>query len=93
MDPFAFMLLALATHRVTRLITTDTIFSGLREKIWNKWPPTTKFGYFFTCNWCAGLWVSAVAITCYMLVPYPTYVVSLVLAVSSVVGIISNKLD
>lgn len=93
-DVFTFIILALATHRITRLITTDTIFNGLRERIWNKFPPNrVNLGYLITCDWCTSLWVSAMVIPAYLLAPTPTIVVSLVLATSSVVGILAARVN
>jgi len=35
-----FILLALATYRVTRLLVRDTIFANLRNKFWDRYPVT-----------------------------------------------------
>jgi hypothetical protein len=92
-DLFTFFILALAAHRLTRLVTTDTIFSPLREKIWNKFPPDrVNLGYLITCDWCTSIWVSAILISSYLLIPYPTLVVSLVLAISTIVGYLAARI-
>ncbi len=92
-DLFTFVILALASHRLTRLITTDTIFSPLRERIWNKFPPDrVNLGYLITCDWCTSIWVSAVVICSYLLIPYATVVVSLVLAISTIVGYLAARI-
>lgn len=92
-DLFTFAILALASHRLTRLITTDTIFSPLRERIWNKFPPDrVNLGYLITCDWCTSIWVSTVVICSYLLIPYPTVVVSLVLAISTIVGYLAARI-
>jgi len=93
LDLFPFLLLTLAAFRVTRLITTDTILEPVRNKICSKWPPSTQFGYLFTCNWCTGMWVAGATIGFYALFPYQTLMVSLVLSISALVGIISTHLD
>lgn len=91
-DPFQFIILALAIYRVTRLVTTDTIFNSLREKIWNKFPPhRVNLGYLITCDWCTSIWVAAIFITLYLLLPSIVFVVSLVLATSAVAGIIAAR--
>jgi hypothetical protein len=92
-DIFSYVLLVLASYRITRAVTTDTIFESAREKVWKKYPPSTKLGYLITCNWCTGFWISLVVVGCYLLVPYATYVVSLVLSTSALVGIISSKAE
>jgi hypothetical protein len=55
-DALNFLILALAIFRLTRLVTTDTIFNELREKIWNKFPPNRiNLGYLITCDWCTSI--------------------------------------
>lgn len=51
---------SLATFRLTRLITTDTITEGLREKVWENHPPeSSKLGYLLTCDHCASVYAGA----------------------------------
>jgi hypothetical protein len=91
-DLFTFAILALATFRLTRLVTTDSIFDPLREKIWNKFPPNKiNIGYLITCDWCTSIWVAAVMIPAYLLAPQVVFVVSLVLATSAVVGFLAAR--
>ncbi len=91
-DPFTFVILALAAFRITRLITTDRIFDSLREKIWNKFPPNrVNIGYLITCDWCTSIWVAPIVIFSYVLVPSVVFVVSLVLATSAVVGFLAAR--
>jgi hypothetical protein len=91
-DPFTFVILALAAFRITRLITTDTIFDPIREKIWNKYPPNRiNIGYLITCDWCTSIWVAPIVIFSYLLVPSVVFVVSLVLATSAVVGFLAAR--
>jgi hypothetical protein len=90
---FTYIILALASYRLTRLLTTDVIFESLREKVWKKFPPSTKFGYLFTCNWCMSIWTSFALIGLFLVVPMIAYVVSLVLSISAIVGVIASRLD
>jgi hypothetical protein len=92
-DPFLFLLLSLGAFRLTRLVTADAITEPLRQKIWSKFPPNTFLGYLITCNWCFGMYISILFALGYFLVPTVMYVVSLVLSISAVIGLISNKLD
>lgn len=92
-DLFTYILLVLASYRVTRLITTDTILEFIREKIWKRYPPSTMLGYLITCNWCTGFWVSLAFVVAQILVPDVTFVVSLVLSTSALVGIIASKAE
>ena len=51
---------ALATYRLTRLITTDTITEPLREMWWRRFPPeTSKLGYIPTCDHCSAVYAAA----------------------------------
>jgi hypothetical protein len=83
------ILLSLAAFRLTRLVTTDTVTDGIRNQIWKKFPPSTKLGYLITCNWCTGFWVSLLLGCLWLVIPEALTVVSLVLAVSALVGLIS----
>lgn len=91
--PTLFFVLVLATSRLTRLLTTDLIFEPMREKIWKKYPPSTKFGYLFTCNWCMSIWAALLLILLFIALPLIAYVVSLVLSISAIVGFVASRLD
>jgi hypothetical protein len=93
LDPFTYIIIALAAFRLTRFVTTDAIFESIREKIWKKYPPSTKLGYLITCNWCSGFWISIILVIGLIVLPVVTYVVSLVLSISTIVGLVANKLD
>jgi hypothetical protein len=88
-----FVILALAAFRLTHLITTDAIADGFRTKVWKKFPPSTKIGYLITCNWCTGFWVSIFLVISYLVLPVATLVVSLVLAISASIGLISAWIE
>jgi Protein of unknown function (DUF1360) len=93
MELFPFLIVALAGHRITRFLVSDMLFEPVRAKIWSKFPPNTKFGYLFTCFWCLGFWVSLILVICYFLFPYWVSVVSLVLSISSIIGIIASRTE
>lgn len=87
-----FLLLALGTYRLTRLLVEDTIFEPIRERIFERYPPEcSRFGYLFTCYWCMGFWISLLFVLCYILVPTATLIASLVLALSAITGLISER--
>jgi hypothetical protein len=91
-DLLSFILLALAAYRIGKLIIEDVIFEKIREKIFKKFPPeSTKTGYFFTCYWCTSLWVATLLTVGYILVPSIMLIICLPLALSAVVGILSEK--
>jgi hypothetical protein len=88
-----FTILTLAAFRLTHLVTTDVILDGFRNKVWSKYPPNTKLGYLITCNWCTGFWAALFVIIFYICLPQAAFVVSLVLAISALVGIFSSWLE
>jgi hypothetical protein len=92
-DLLTYLILILAAYRTTRLITTDVVLDGFRNWVWARQDPGTKIGYLISCNWCTGFWVSLVFILGHLLVPNVTFVVSLVLSTSALVGIISSKAE
>ena len=82
-----FFVLSLAVFRVVRFLTKDFLIEGLRNRLWNRFPPeTTKLGYFSTCAWCLGFWFSLVFFFCYTILPLQTLWISYVLALSTIVG-------
>jgi hypothetical protein len=85
-------ILLLAVYRGTRFLIEDHLAEPLRERIWKKYPPHTKFGYLFTCYWCMSFWVASMAIICYTIVPTATVLLSLPFALSAIVGYISTKI-
>lgn len=88
-----FVILALGAYRLTHLITTDAIADGFRNWVWSKYDPTTKIGYLITCNWCTGFWVSILFVLGFLILPQLTLVVSLILAISAVVGLLSAWIE
>ena len=93
-DLVFFIILALASWRITRFLIEDHLFGPLRDRIWSKFPPeSTKIGYLFTCYWCMGFWVAAIVVVSYILVPVVAIPVLTVFALSAIVGLIDTKLN
>lgn len=88
-----FAILSLAAYRITHFIVADTLFEPVRDKIWKKFPPSTKIGYLFTCYWCMGFWISLFVVVLAYLLPEITFVVSLILAISAIIGIIATRVE
>ena len=88
-----FVILALGAYRLTHLITTDAIADGFRNWVWSKYSPMTKIGYLITCNWCTGFWVSLLFVVGASVLPQITFVVSLLLAISAVIGLLSAWIE
>lgn len=70
MEAFDIALLLLATLRVTRFITTDSLgqwwfYAPLAKRVYRKTPPGTWSSRYLeglTCPFCVGFWIGAVGI-------------------------------
>jgi hypothetical protein len=91
-----YVLLTLASWRLTRLFVYDTVTKFIREQFWDvkkvgkgyqlekpKTGPRRTLADLFDCPWCVGVWVSASVIFFYLLTSYMIFPVVL-LAVSAV---------
>ncbi len=105
---YEFLLLSLAAWRVYRLIAEDTILDPIRNRVlrldpnWEKEGDDPgddyrmKWGIFLTCAFCAGFWVSGIALALYCLVVEWIGVFSFLVcwfAISAVVAIVAKNLD
>lgn len=60
MDPIALLVAALATARLTRLVTTDRITNAPRNWVLRKLRSDSKLAYLIVCDWCASFYIGAV---------------------------------
>ena len=94
--PFEFIILSLATFRLTRLVVHDRITAFFREQFYNarslksgiilekpKSGARRTLADLFSCQWCFSMWAGAVIIFSYELTPYAWYPI-LMLALSGV---------
>lgn len=75
---------ALATYRITRLMTEDELTRPVREKVWESRPPeSSRLGYILTCEHCSAVYaagaVTALATGASRYAPRPVQLVSNVL--------------
>jgi len=49
------ILAALATYRLTRLVTADVIAEPVRQWVGKR---NQTLGYLVTCDWCLSIWVA-----------------------------------
>ena len=77
----------LAVYRATRLVTTDTITEGLRDRVVERGGLLAEG---VECDWCVGLWLSAGAVGVAWRWPRLWRVVSGWLALGAVVGVVSS---
>ncbi|QAS51598.1 DUF1360 domain-containing protein [Halobacillus litoralis] len=105
---FEFLLLGLASFRLTRLIVRDYIMEWLRrpfievriekneDGIEEEWiEPKGFIGEGLGCQWCVGVWSSLIMVFFYIMVPYGEWLV-FILALAALQSIIyswSNLLE
>lgn len=96
-DILEFLILGLATYRLTRLIVKDKVLAAVREYISSK----KENSFFYTlnelqiCMWCVSIWMGLIVVSLYYLIPQ-TYLLFLLLALSafgSFIQIISTKIS
>jgi Protein of unknown function (DUF1360) len=93
-DPMVFIITALATYRLARLLTRDEIFSSLRNRLWKKFPPeTNKFGYLFTCMWCMSIWTASLFVISSIIMPTITLYTASAFALSAIAGLLTAYED
>lgn len=89
-----FLLLGLATYRVTRLVVRDTITAALRNFFWKKFPPeSSRLGYLSSCEWCLSFWIGSGFVISAIIIPSVTYIVAAVFAVSAIAGLLTAYED
>lgn len=59
MDFLTFAVLALATARISRLVTADRIFDAPRNAVIRRLDPDGLAAYWLVCTWCASVTVGA----------------------------------
>lgn len=82
----------LAAYRLTRLVVEDTITAPIREKIFEKYPPSPdSWSYALTCTYCASMWVGAGIVATRVVAPRAWRAAALGLALSGVVSLIQSR--
>lgn len=63
MSAVTLLLIALATARLTRLVTTDVLLEKPRhwalQRLADRGPVRDKLAYLIVCDWCASVYVGA----------------------------------
>lgn len=81
---------ALATHRITHLITEDEFpFGPVRDRILAS-RPNSMIAAWVTCPWCSGLWCAAGVVAVRAFAPRWWAPVATALAFSSITGLLST---
>ncbi len=94
-----YVLITLATWRLTRLFLYDAITKFFREQFWDlakvgkgyelekpKFGPRRTLADLLSCPWCFGTWAAATVIFFYLLTPYAIFPV-MILALSAVASL------
>tara|TARA_B100000508_G_scaffold72037_1_gene56108 strand:+ start:79 stop:558 length:480 start_codon:yes stop_codon:yes gene_type:complete len=100
-----YILITLASWRVTRLVIHDAITKFFREQFWDvkkvgrgmvlekpKTGPRRTLADLLSCPWCFGIWATAMVIFFYLITPYavfPTVLLALS-AVATFLQLLSN---
>lgn len=89
-----YIMLILASYRLTHLIVFDKITEFIRKPFVKKITvetedgpkskevPKSLFGYLLKCYWCAGVWSAIFLGTCYLLIPKITFVFILIFSIA-----------
>lgn len=80
-----------ATHRLTVLVTRDTITEKLRNWFFNRWNPMNSWTYVLTCPWCISMWLGGVVLLGVVFIPQIWVYFALLLTFSSITGLIEEK--
>lgn len=91
-----YVLITLASWRLTRLFVYDVVTRWFREQFWDvkkigkghrlekpKTGPRRTLADLLDCPWCFGVWATATVVFFYLITPYAVFPV-IVLALSSV---------
>lgn len=83
------LLVALATYRLTRLVTTDTLTAPAREWVQARYD---RIGYLVGCDWCSSMWLALGPVLLGVLAPDSAWTLVLlgIPAASAVVGIMAT---
>lgn len=103
-DWFQLTIIALASFRVWRLLSEDTVLDWPRRKIlrlgtWrtqgDQVPASYRksWGTFLECGWCAGFWIALAWWGAFQWSPHWAVVVAVPWALSAIVGAIGQHLS
>lgn len=97
-----YVLITLASWRVTRLFVYDIGTKFIREQFWDvkkvgkglklekpKVGPRRTLADLFSCSWCFGVWATAIIIFFYLITPYAEFPV-IILALSGIVSFLQT---
>lgn len=86
MEPITLLVAALATARLTRLVTRDRITHALRRRILKRLDPEGLLAYLLICDWCSSVYMGAIVTAGWLWGPAWLYWVAVALALSHITG-------
>lgn len=95
MDFISLALVALATARITRLITTDTVAAQLRAAVVQRLGAESKLTYLIHCDWCVSIYVGTATATAWHATGGSAWfqIPALALAVSHITGFLASRTE
>ena len=90
MEPITLLIAALATARLTRLVTTDRITQAPRRWLLRRLNSEGLAAYLIVCDWCVSVYTGAAAVGVILLGGTPGYWVLTALAFSYVAGVLAR---
>lgn len=89
MNALLLTLVALATYRLTRLVTADAITQPLRDWVGDQGRP--RLTYLSTCDWCLSIWVAPWPTVAIVVWPTNRVVIAILVALgaSALTGLVS----
>lgn len=98
-----YVMLILASYRLTHLIVFDKITEFIRNPFMTKKKivhsngqeemkkvPKSMFGYLLNCYWCAGIWSAILLGSGYILLPSVTTIIIFILSIAGAQAIIET---
>jgi hypothetical protein len=98
----SYIMLILASYRLTHLIVFDKITEFIRKPFMKKIEintdqgkqikevPKSLFGYLLNCYWCAGVWSAVLLGGCYLLIPKWASIFIFILSIAGAQAIIET---
>ena len=90
MEPITLLIAALATARLTRLVTTDRITQAPRQWLLRRLNSEGLAAYLIVCDWCVSVYTGAAVVGVILLGGTPGYWVLAALAFSYVAGVLAR---
>lgn len=81
---------ALATYRLTKLVIEDKILEPIRDRLFDRYPPSTQIGYLLTCPWCVSMWAGIAVVASRRVSPRLWPAAARALAFSAVTGLVAE---